>query len=173
MSSLTYFISWTCYGNWPRGDARGSVDREHNVVGEAWLEPEPDLESLASGLMTQPPYEMDQTRRKIVRDTIINVCAHRKWTLHALHVRKYHVHVVVTADHSPERVMNDFKSYASRALNEAGLDNSDRRRWTRHGSTKYINDNAYLQAAINYTLNKQGEPMERWPDSSLPHGRVS
>jgi REP element-mobilizing transposase RayT len=116
---------------------------------------------------------MDQVRRMIVREAIINVCAYRKWTLHALHVRQNHVHVVVTADRPPDRVMNDFKSYASRALNETGFDHSERRRWTRHGSTKYINDNAYLRAAIHYTLNKQGEPMERWPDTPLPDGRVS
>ena len=39
---------------------------------------------------------------------------------------------------APEKVMNDFKTYASRRLTEAGFDTRDRKRWTRHGSTKYI-----------------------------------
>jgi hypothetical protein len=65
-------------------------------------------------------------------------------------------------------MMNDFKAYASRALNKAGFDTPNRKRWTRHGSTRYINDESYLAAAINYVLNKQGEPMERWPESAAP-----
>ena len=62
--------------------------------------------------------------------------------------------------------MNDFKAYASRALNAAQLDPPERRRWTRHGSTRYINDDTYLAAAINYVLYKQGDPMERYPEPS-------
>ena len=42
---------------------------------------------------------------------------------------------VVEAGVPPERVMGDFKAYASRQLNRMGLDEPDRKRWTGHGST--------------------------------------
>jgi REP element-mobilizing transposase RayT len=99
--------------------------------------------------MVQPSYEMDAQRRRIVLEAICNVCAFRGWNLHAVYVRARHVHVVVTGAQTPERMMNDFKAYASRALNKAGLDNPERKRWTRHGSTRYINNESYLAAAIS------------------------
>ena len=88
------------------------------------------------------------------------MCAHRHWELLALHVRTTHVHVIVFAEAAPERILNDFKAYASRALNAAGLDAADCRRWTRHGSTLYLWTDASLDEKVHYVLHEQGEPME-------------
>lgn len=170
---ITAFISWTCYGQWLHGDRRGSVDGEHNALDEPWLGPDPEREAGERESLTQSPYELDEPRRRVVLEAIRGVCTHRGWTLHAVHVRALHVHVVVTGEQTPERMMNDFKAYASRALTRAGFEDATRKRWTRHGSTRYINDEAYLRAAINYVLNKQGTPMQRWPEAPLPDGRGS
>jgi hypothetical protein len=51
-------------------------------------------------------------------------------------VRSNHVHSVVEAEVPPERVMSDFKAYASRRLNRMRLDESGRKRRARHGSTR-------------------------------------
>jgi REP element-mobilizing transposase RayT len=166
--TITALLSWTCYGQWLHGSPRGSVDPEHNIPGAPWLAAEPDREIAEQQQMTQPAYEMDSPRRAVVLATVRAVCAHRDWTLHAVHIRAKHVHLVVTGAQTPERMMNDFKSYASRALNASGFEDRNRKRWTRHGSTRYINDERYLAAATNYVLNKQGEPMERWPEPTLP-----
>jgi REP element-mobilizing transposase RayT len=163
---LAYFLSWTCYGHWLHGDERGSVDPAHNAFGEPWLAPDADAGRHRSEheVMTQAPYELDAPCRAVVLAVIRDVCGHRGWTLHAVHVRARHVHVVVSGDSPPERMMNDFKSYASRALNERGFDARDRKRWTRHGSTRYVWEERYLAAAIAYALEKQGTPMERYPE---------
>src|ERR1700676_3532539 len=58
-----------------------------------------------------------------------SVC-NRCWSLLAAHVRTNHVHVVVQAEVQPEKVMNDFKSYASRSLNRLLHDGADRKRWS-------------------------------------------
>ena len=55
--------------------------------------------------------------------------------------------------------MNDFKAYASRKLNQAGLDKPDRKRWTRHGSTRYLWKPEQVQAAVDYVIHGQGSPM--------------
>jgi hypothetical protein len=55
--------------------------------------------------------------------------------------------------------MNDLKSYASRRLNDAGFDTPDRRRWTRHGSTRWLRDHDAIEAAILYVADKQGDAM--------------
>jgi REP element-mobilizing transposase RayT len=77
----------------------------------------------------------------------------------AAHIRSNHAHFVVQAADSPEKVMSSFKSYSSRALTKAGLETTDRRRWTRHGSTRYLWNDEELRAAIRYVVQEQGEPM--------------
>jgi hypothetical protein len=74
----------------------------------------------------------------------------------AAHVRSNQVHVVVEADQTPERVMNDFKAYASRSLNVL---EPNRRRWVRHGSTRYLWSHEEVSAAVEYVLHGQGESM--------------
>jgi hypothetical protein len=69
------------------------------------------------------------------------------------------VHTVVQAEVPPERVMNDFKAYASRRLNRMRLDEPDRRRWARHGSTRFLWEPEDVLAAIQYVVDEQGDAM--------------
>ena len=78
--------------------------------------------------MDQVRYVMDPRRREIVLAAVAERCQQQHWTLLAAPVRTSHVHVVVEAEARPERVMNDLKSYASRGLNEQGVDDPARRR---------------------------------------------
>ena len=55
--------------------------------------------------------------------------------------------------------MNDLKSYASRCLNRAKLDDRTRKRWVRHGSTRWLWDRADISGAIRYGIEGQGEAM--------------
>jgi REP element-mobilizing transposase RayT len=98
-------------------------------------------------------------RREAVLEALREVCEHRGWGLLAAHVRTNHVHVVVEAEVSPERIMNDFKSYASRALNRLDHHGSDPRRWARHGSTRWLWKDRDVKEAICYVVEEQGEPM--------------
>jgi hypothetical protein len=56
--------------------------------------------------------------------------------------------------------MHAFKSYASRGLNRLGIDKPDRKRWARHGSTRWLRKDEDVQEAIRYVISGQGEPME-------------
>jgi len=77
----------------------------------------------------------------------------------AVHVRSNHVHIVLDVPVAPEKAMNELKAYASRSLNRAGLDEPDRRRWSRHGSTRYPWTREQREAAINYVITGQGQKM--------------
>jgi hypothetical protein len=68
--------------------------------------------------------------------------------------------VIVEAEVRPENVMNTLKSYASRSLNRLGNDRPDRKRWARHGSTRWLWKDEDVQEAIRYVVSGQGEPME-------------
>src|SRR5258706_14847510 len=113
----------------------------------------------AQQLMDQTPYFLDGRRRDAVLASLLERCSQREWSLLAAHVRTNHVHAVVEAEARPERVLNDLKSYASRYLNQAGLDPSARKRWARHGSTRWLWKRENVSAAIRYVVDEQGEHM--------------
>jgi REP element-mobilizing transposase RayT len=154
-----YFITFATYGARLHGDANGSVDAEHRIYGTPLCRPSSVREQFKRQRMVQPGYILEAAQREVVLASCREVCQFRGWFLFSAHVRSNHVHVVVQACDEPERVMNDLKSYASRALVDAKLEGRGRRRWARHGSTRYLWDEEQLRRAIKYVLQDQGEPM--------------
>ena len=156
---MTYLITFACYGCHLHGDESGSVDREHNLPGSRVLELDSVRAAGERERMDQPPYDLDPLRRDAVIEAIQEVCAHRRWSLLAAHVRSSHVHTVVAAEVSPDRVMNDLKAYASQRLNRMGWDAPGRKRWARHGSTRWLWKPEQISAAIRYVVDGQGQAM--------------
>ena len=156
---MTYLITFACYGQHLHGGEPGSVDRDHNLPGSRLLEANPTRAAEERGLMEQLPYQLDQVRREIALSALLERCTQNHWSLLAAHVRTTHVHIVVESDARPERIMNDLKSYASRTLNQAGLDGSDRKRWARHGSTRWLWEQDSVSTAIRYVVDGQGDAM--------------
>ena len=95
--------------------------------------------------------------RRVVLDAIVHHAGFRSWTLAAAHIRTTHVHVVVTGEAAPERMMNEFKAYATRAMRAAGLVADGMKLWTRHGSTRWLNTDDSIGTAIHYVVDEQGE----------------
>ncbi|MEX0742702.1 MAG: class I tRNA ligase family protein, partial [Phycisphaeraceae bacterium] len=93
----------------------------------------------------------------IVRATIEEVCKHRGWMLLAANVRSNHVHVLVAAEDTPEKVMADLKAWATRRLVEADVAAKGKKVWTEHGSTKWVKGVASVETAYRYVLEEQGE----------------
>jgi REP element-mobilizing transposase RayT len=156
---MRYFITFACYGAHLHGDESGSVDRRHNLFGGRSLEADPQRVRAERRSMNQRPYELDSDSRAVVLQTLAEVCSYRGWNLLAAHVRTNHVHVTVEAEVPPEKVMNDFKAYASRALNRLDGHEPGRRRWARHGSTRWLWKDQDVREAIRYVVEEQGEPM--------------
>jgi REP element-mobilizing transposase RayT len=154
---LAYLITFSCYGSHLHGSENGSVDRDHNLKGGRYLAPEPGLLRAKEERMLEPAYALDDEKRGIVLAAIRQVCKHREWTLIAAHVRMSHVHVVVATDVFPEVAMQAFKAYASRFLGEREITRN--KRWTRHGSTKYLWKKEDVAGAVRYVIDGQGGPM--------------
>jgi REP element-mobilizing transposase RayT len=98
---------------------------------------------------------LDDTARLCVDAAIRETCEHRGWQLLALHVRTNHVHAVVQAAVSPERVMADLKAWSTRALVKAGHFPARKPTWSRHGSTKWVWNEEQLANVTDYVLNRQ------------------
>jgi REP element-mobilizing transposase RayT len=152
-------ITFACYGCHLHGSESGSVDVAHNMHRTPILEGNSARVAFEGQRMDQSAYHMDQTRRDAVLEAIQEVCVHRGWRLLAAHVRSNHVHTVVEAEVPPERVMSDFKAYASRHLNRLRLDDPNRKRWARHGSTRWLWKPQHVSAAMQYVVAEQGEAM--------------
>ncbi len=146
---LAYHITWTAYGTWLSGDARGWIDAAKPGIRE----PDPEIEDKMRNRMVDDPVKLTPEQRSIVEATIRSHVTIRKWSLHALNVRTNHIHVVVTADRHPDVVMEQFKAWCSRRLSEKL--GRKRKWWTEHGSTKWINDDQYLANAIRYVNELQ------------------
>jgi REP element-mobilizing transposase RayT len=141
------------------GSEAGSVDPEHNVPGTPTVDVDSARVTAETERMDQAPYELDEIRRDAVLGAIQEVCAHRGWSLLAAHVRSNHVHTVVESEAKPERVMSDFKVYSSRLLNRMELDGPNRKRWARHGRTRWLWETRHVAAAIRYVVAEQGDAM--------------
>ena len=156
---MIYLIAFACYGCHLHGSESGSTDRRHNVPRTPILEPDSARAAMNRRHMDQVAYRLDPIRRDAVLEAIREVCARRNWNLIAAHVRSNHVHTVVEAEVPPERVLNSLKAYASRRLNRMGLDAPNRKRWARHGSTRWLWKPRHVSAAIAYVIGEQGNAM--------------
>jgi REP element-mobilizing transposase RayT len=158
MSELAYHITWTTYGTWLSGDARGWVK-----WGEGGVKPpDPEREREARERMVESAAVLTDQQRTLVEQTIRDHCRIRGWLLHAVNARSNHVHVVVTADCDPDEVMNQLKAWCSRKLSDAaGLvrtvgKKAGRRHWfTEGGDKKRIDNEEYLENAISYVAEGQ------------------
>jgi hypothetical protein len=56
--------------------------------------------------------------------------------------------------------MSTFKSYASRSLNRLGIDEPGRKRWARHGNTRWLWKDENVREVIRYVIEERGEAME-------------
>src|ERR1700683_2917807 len=169
-AATTYLITWVCCGAWLPGQS-GVVSRKQNRFGGRFLEPKTDWERQSRNRMVQEPYLLYTVRQQVVLKSIHEVCSCRGWTMLAAHVRTNHIHTIITANCRPEQVLIAMKAYSSRALNESELDDSDRRRWARHGSTRYFWTGDAVRAAIHYVVSEQGEPMAVFEMPSAPAPR--
>ncbi len=156
-SPAGYFITFTTYGERLHGDDRGSVERLRDVdAGVSELPPDQGREVRERHGLLSPAVTLDREQREAVAAAAREVGSHNNWHLHALNVRTNHVHIVVSGPATPERMMNAFKSWATRRLREAQLVGAQEKVWTRHGSTGYLWTERDILTAATYVLEGQG-----------------
>ncbi|MCW5775215.1 MAG: hypothetical protein KIS87_02040 [Phycisphaeraceae bacterium] len=88
---LAYFLTWTTYGTRLHGDARGTVDCDHNRPGMPFL-PEDESRVLAMlEKMSQPQYLMDEDAQAVVQAAIREHAEVKGWHILALATPGTHV----------------------------------------------------------------------------------
>jgi hypothetical protein len=156
---LAYFLTMHTYGTWLHGEDRGSVDNLHRNYGEPFVPPDPVRNADMLARMSEDALTLDELQRASVQASMLTTIEIRQWRALALHTRTTHVHVVLVAVETPEHVMDLLKSYATQCLRAEGLIGARRKVWIRHGSTRYLWDEASVDGAVHYVVYEQGHPL--------------
>ena len=152
-----YLITFRCYGAWLHGDERGSVDRRYyNRYGGAKIKSDLETQARKASLLKSESFFLGAAERQVVDVAIREVCGSRGYGLFGLSVRTEHAHIVVSNAGKPERIMDSFKAYSTKALRAAGLLSTDAKPWSRHGSTRYLWTEDHIAHAVDYVVNGQG-----------------
>jgi REP element-mobilizing transposase RayT len=168
---LAFLLTWTCYGAWLHGDDRGSVDDDHNGPPHGLAPPDELRRSINAFRMASDALVLTTRERCVVQTTIQEHCKHQEWWLGACNVRTNHLHCVVSApSRKPERVVQQLKSWSSRALRAHNPERFAGRIWTRHASTRYLWRRNEVERAMRYVLEAQDDP-RRW-DRSEPRAQT-
>ena len=161
---LAYLISFRTYGTWLHGDDRGSIDRSHNRYGSPYLAANRNWQAFNKQNLKTKPLILDTRQRKSVKVAIVETCGIRKWSLLASNVRTNHVHVVVTANRLPGRVLNALKANATRQLRADGLWAHCFSPWADKGSTRLLWNEQSVAKAVEYVLDGQGGELPDFDD---------
>lgn len=154
MPLLAYFLTWTTYGTWLHGDERGAAADIHGK--SVRVDADDERHGWSSSLMAEDPFTLDEEARAVVPEAIRRHAEHRGWHLGAINVRSNHVHLVIRAPgYSPEIVVSQLKSWATRELRSRGSIENRTHVWTKKASTRWINDEKSHAAAVDYVLNHQ------------------
>lgn len=134
------------------------MDRKSfNIYGTPKISPKSGLKVSDLSQLKSPPVKFGHKERKIVEETIKEVCNCRGYDLIAINTRTNHIHIVVAANVKPEPIMTSFKSYATRKLRKGNFFNQTAKIWSRHGSTRYLWNDDHVKAVVDYVLHGQGD----------------
>ena len=173
-----WLLTSTFYGNWLPGDPRGFVSRvtddrpddpatpvrhEHDRPGTPCDADVPGLRRSAAALMKGEPVRLSREQVDVLLEQFRETAAYRGWTLLAAAITPNHVHLVVgcPSDPDPPRLLQAFKSYASRALTARFGRPAAGTWWTAGGSARKLPDEAAVQGAVRYVA-EQHAPLVVW-----------
>jgi REP element-mobilizing transposase RayT len=167
-----WLLTWTTYGTWLPGDRRGFVspvrDNDgrqviHNVVGTPVDKDDPRLRSAATERMAGPSIWLRDVHATVALRQLHAHVAFRDHDLEAAAIMANHVHIVVgvSGDPSPSRLLGDFKSYLSRALNAECGRPTGGTWWTESGSKRKLPDDEAVRMAVDY-VRRQAHPLVVW-----------
>lgn len=150
---LAYLITLRSYGTWLHGDEKGSIDRHgFNIYNTPRMFHSEKLNDLMKRAMKQSPMFLAEKERSCVLNAIKEVCNFRGYEMYAVNIRTNHLHAVVSANANPNKIVNDFKAYATRRLRNDKLIGENRIVWARGKSRQYFWKTVHVETAIDYVL---------------------
>ena len=166
-----WLLTWTTYGTWLPGNRRGFVSpvavengfELHNQPGTPIDADMPALREHARTLLRGKPVYLGAEQATRVVEQFCETATFRQWPLLAAAVMANHAHLVVgvLGDPDPNKLLHDFKSYATRALNKRWPRPTSETWWTKDGSKRKLPDFPAVRNAVSY-LRRQYRPLASW-----------
>ena len=167
-----WLITWTCYGTWLPGDARGFVSYVevdggrtiHNVPGTPFDADMPNMKAFAQSIMKGPPVRLDERDADSLIEQYQETSRIRGWELQAASVMFNHTHVVVgvPGDPDPKRILETLKSWATRAVKKRQPLPPNGTFWTVNGSKRKLKNDDAVRDGVVYVVRKQPNPLAIW-----------
>ena len=135
-------ITWTTYGTWLQGDAKGFV-ADGEVRGENIA-----LKKSNIGSLTRAAVRLGRREKEIVRDAILEAAKRFEQKILSIAVYSNHVHIVCEYVDVPIDVIVGYYKNAGRvALQKSGFEG---RVWTRGFDKRFCFNEKELKARIKY-----------------------
>lgn len=170
-------LSWTTYGTWLPGPARGCVEagQQNAPTGDPLPEPDAALSARRRRALKWPAVRLDAAQRTVIQQELVRVSALRRFTCHAVVIAPDHVHLVLSFeddDRDLERLVQLIKGSLARALSVAagdppassvsGAPLPHHKWWTRQYSSRPIMDSRALARIIERLRSHRGEETRVW-----------
>lgn len=176
--SGNYLLTWTTYGTWLPGDARGFVSRVpehgehtiHNAVGTPFDRDMPAIARRAHERTAGEPVFLNEAHARVCAESFRGTCARHAVMLRAGAIMRAHVHLVVASpNHDGAALAQLFKGAASRELSLRFGHPPAPRWWTARPSRRLLTSEESLTAAIRYVLGQE-DPLLLLGDSWIGDG---
>jgi REP element-mobilizing transposase RayT len=160
-----WFFTWRTYGSWLPGeegfvgfyisaDGRRVIDNGFRMPATEAI---PKLEAYARGIQSGETVLLNVRHAETILPQLQETSTCRRWSIDAVAVMTNHVHIVfgVPRDPDPSKMLHDWKSYATRALNKRH-GRPQVRWWADGGSMRILSDHANRLGAIQYVRDQAG-----------------
>ena len=145
------FITWTVYGTFLPGDARGW---RHRKSGQRLARPR--LETWHRERLHHDVVTLDTSMQSVADAAIREICRVRSWSVWAIAVRSNHVHAVITApEYTPVLVRDQLKAKATLELRRAFAVWNDRPVWTEKGDIEFLDSETDIEQCVVYVTEAQ------------------
>lgn len=150
-----WHITFTAFGARLHGDDRPTVDREHNLYGTPFLEPDPARHRIEHQLMSAPAVILSLEKRLLIEDAIPRIRERWSWDFIVCAAATDHIHSLIAIEQR-------FHGKQARALLKRELTTALDERWAatkrqdgmswwcEGGSTKAVKDGDYFGNAFWY-----------------------
>jgi len=148
----TYHITVGTYGTRLHGGQAPTVALPQNRVGDPFVSFDPSLWLWRRDSMIQEPTYLTEEQRLFLEGVISNICERGGWLLHHFACQRDHFHLLLSSESDPKQIRRWVKTWFTQALNEK----FGKKKWfADYGSTKWINDENYYQAVVEYILQQR------------------
>jgi hypothetical protein len=166
-----WFFTWRTYGSWLPGEDGfvgyyrpiSNKRQTDNLPGTPTAKPQPLLAQYEASVQAGETVLLNTFHAQAILSQLQETASVRGWAPDAIAIIATHVHVVfgVPGDPDPSAMLRDFKSYASRALNNQCGRRESGGWWADQGSKRPLKKPERRVAAIRY-VHDQDYPLLVW-----------